>query len=434
MTIKTGLELFKSLWLMEPQAALSYLQMWEQYMQSPEGQLFRSQEQEEKKAFDKSIFLQQDDVQYAPVDLWSKAAKSFTSFDGAHTVIIPVEGPLMKADYCGYAGTGTLSNFFRMADQTESVQNIILLIDSPGGTVDGTAIFAETIAASQKNVQTVIAGMCCSAAYWIGSGAKGGLYATSATDIIGSIGTMVSWYDRTKYLEENGIVLREFFATKSQDKNKAFREASKGDGKLLVQSMLDPMNNEFLGSVKANREGKLNLEQEDVLTGKTYLAKDALKYGLIDGITSLEKILEQSAPQQKQQSSFSMKTFKHVLKAAGVESVYAENKFFGLTEDQLVAVEAAMQASEDNSTAAAAENTRLTGELATAKADHKKATEDLTAANSTIKTLQDENAQLIAADGTKPAEAAKEEDKNAAAEAVPVTSVEAWAKEAFGMK
>lgn len=434
MTIKTGLELFKSLWLIEPQAALSYLQSWEQYMQTSEGRLFRSQEQEEKKAFDQSVFLQQEGVHYAPVDLWSKEAKNFRGFEGAHTVIIPVEGPLMKADFCGYAGTGTLNRFVRMADQTPTVEHIILLADSPGGTVDGTAIFAQTIASAQKDIKTVIAGMCCSAMYWIGSSAKGGVFATSATDIIGSVGTMVSWYDRTKYMEENGIVLREYFATKSKDKNRAFREASQGDGKLLVQSMLDPMNNEFLGSVKSNREGKLNLEQEDVLTGKTYLAKDALKYGLIDGIASLEKILEQRAPQQKQQSSFSMKTFKHVLKAAGVESVYAENKFFGLMEDQLVAVETAMQASEDSAATATAENTRLTGELAASKADHKKALEDLATANTTIKTLQDEIVQLKAKDGGAPADTSKEADKNNAVETLPVTSVEAWAKTAFDLK
>lgn len=430
MTIKTGLELFNSIWLIEPQSAISYLQMWEQYMQHPEGRLFRSEQKEEDiKSFDKSIFLAADNIRYAPTDLWSREAKSFNGFDGAEIVIIPVEGPMMRNDFCGYAGTDTLSKFFQMADKTASVTTIIMLYNTPGGTVNGTSNFADVIAGKTKTVKSVVTNMCCSAGYWLASQGDE-IIATSATDIIGSIGTMCSWYDRTKQLEANGIVLREFFATKSEDKNKAFSEANKGNGKLLVQSMLDPLNDEFIAAVLHGRSGKINADSDEVLTGKTFTAKKAKANGLIDDIMSFDKILEQShAPKQKQKSPFTMKNFKLVIAAAAVASLYAEGKFFGLTEEQMEAVETEMQSQQD---AIATANETIKGLQQSLKdlgVTSKSSADALIAANATIKTLQDEIVTLKAEDGTDPKIVSKETDDQP--EVIPETSVEKWAKAAF---
>jgi ClpP class serine protease len=72
-----------------------------------------------------------------------------------------------------------------------------------------------------------------------------------------------------------------------------------GDGKMLIAETLDPLNNEFLATVKSNREGKLNLAKENVLTGKTYVSKQAIEYGLIDGIRAMEDIINQTRVQTK---------------------------------------------------------------------------------------------------------------------------------------
>lgn len=424
MTIKTGLELFNSVWLIESQSALNYLQMWEMHMKNPEGRIFQKQETDETKALDLSKFLSADNsVHYAPVDLWSDAADNFTGFDGATVVVIAVEGPLMKNDYCGIAGTDTLANFFKLANKTESVKTIIMLYNTPGGTVAGTANFAATIAEKTKKVISVVTGMCCSAGYWLASQGDE-IIATSATDIIGSIGTMASWYDRSKYLAENGIILREFTATASQDKNKAFKEANEGRGKLLVESMLDPLNDEFIADVLRGRSGKISAEENDVLTGKTFTAKPAKANGLIDDIKPFDLILEQATPKQKINSPFSMKNFKNVIAAAGVESVYAEDKFFGLSEDQLEKVEASFQQMADAAATVGTSIKKFGEDLEAAKADHKKTTDELTTANGTIKTLQDEVAALKKLDGSKPSATSKENDDKPLE--VAKTSVDEW--------
>jgi len=421
MNIKTGLEIFKSLWLIEPRAAESYLQAFEQFMQQENGLRFRTEEQQQGKMIDKVFRASMQKTAFAPVDLWTSEADNFTGFDGAETVIIQLEGALMKNDYCGWAGTAKLLQFFQKAEETQSVKQIILLADSPGGTVDGTQPFADAVANSQKKTIAVISGMACSACYWIISGCDE-IYCSSTTDIIGSIGTMVQWYDRTQQLENNGVVLRSFYATKSKDKNRAFREANQGEGKLLVKTMLDPLNNEFVSSVEKNREGKIN--PDVVLTGHTYVGKDAVQNGLIDGIKSLDQVLKQLSNKNKNQSQFNMKEFKHVLAAAQVDSVYEENTFFGLNEDQTFAVEQTMQANDETITALQNDKATLGAQVSTLQDEVNTANENFANACAEIENLKGENERLKNADGTNGADVSKDKDEKT--KTLPKTTVDQW--------
>lgn len=233
-------------------------------------------------------FFESKEVVMAPNN--SGDMREWKGFEGASMAIIPVMGPLMKADYCGDFGTASLKNLVKLANKEQSVHTILFVHDSPGGTVDGTQSFADAIKGSAKRTISLVDGYCCSADYWIGSASKE-IIAASKTDVIGSIGTMCSVMDRSKYREEMGIVVHEFYATASKDKNRMHTEAAKGDGKLLITEMLDPMNDVFLGAVRTHRGDKLN---EDALTGKTYTAEKAQEMGLIDGIGSFEQVVEEA--------------------------------------------------------------------------------------------------------------------------------------------
>lgn len=294
MDIKTGLSIYNKQWLIEPQAALQMLDFWEMVKagemkwdyrkaksQSEETQLSTFQVYQK--------FFQKEGIVMAPESAWDM--EDFKGFDGASVAIIPVTGPLMKYDFCGMFGTNTIRQLVQMASGTESVKAIMFLHDSPGGTVDGTQALADTVRASQKRTISLITGMMCSADYWIGS-ASDEVYASAKTDIIGSIGTMCSFYDNSKALEARGIVLREYYATESRDKNRAGKEAMQGDGKTLIQETLDPLNDVFLSAVKSYRAGKIDTSKENVLTGKTYTSEKALEHGLIDGIKSFEEVLD----------------------------------------------------------------------------------------------------------------------------------------------
>lgn len=240
-------------------------------------------------------------VTYAPIS--SYGMKEFKGFDGASVAVIPIQGPLMKQDFCGSLGTASLINLIKMADNTPSVKTIIFDTDSPGGTVDGTQALASAIKGTRARTISAVSGMAGSACYWSISGCDE-IYATADTDIIGSIGTMISLVDNSKAQEGKGTVLRTYYADASKDKNKDMTDAKNGDGKALVQNMLNPMNDAFVGSVKASRP----MISEDALTGKVFTSKSAQEMGLIDGIRSMDDVFQSAMQSTATNPSYWQKT------------------------------------------------------------------------------------------------------------------------------
>ena len=236
MDFKTASSILRSPWFIDEHMAASY---YEEYLSvRATGGKFRAETESKIEPFNpQQKFFAGNVIKYAPIDSYSSYARSFEGFDGAKIAVIYLSGALMKNDYCGWLGTQSLLTLFNLACDTETIQQIVLLIDSPGGSVDGTFSFADAVSECCKPVTTVISGMCASAAYWIGSSAAK-VYATSPTDIIGSIGTMITLVDQSKYLADMGIVVRTFYADDSVNKNAEFTQAQKGEGKMLVKNLL----------------------------------------------------------------------------------------------------------------------------------------------------------------------------------------------------
>jgi protease-4 len=215
--------------------------------------------------------------------------------------LVRIEGPLMKYNFCGAYGMESIQQGLRAANADETVKSIVLLIDSPGGTVDGTDNLAREIKGSNKPVVAFVNGMMCSAAYWIGSSASE-IIADDANKgynaTIGSIGTMAMWKDKSKAEEAAGIKTHMVFATKSTKKGAAYQEMMGGNYERLVKE-LDNLNETFLSAVQANRGDKLQAKVEGVLNGEVYNAKEALQVGLIDRIGSLPIAIKRSLQMAK---------------------------------------------------------------------------------------------------------------------------------------
>jgi signal peptide peptidase SppA len=220
----------------------------------------------------------------------SSPGRKYSVFDEApkgSIAVIPVRGPLMKDDEqdCGVlsAGMDTLGTRVIEADQHPNISGIILYIDSPGGTVDGTQAFADKVKACKTPVVTFIDGLMASAALWIGTSASR-IIAQNSTTEIGSIGVMVQFADMQPMWEQDGVKFHRINADQSRDKNKTFTDALNGDYTGIKNEQLNPLAEQFIAAVKANRP---NLP-DSVFTGKVFFAEDALSLGLIDEIGSLD--------------------------------------------------------------------------------------------------------------------------------------------------
>jgi len=318
--------------------------------------------------------------------------------------VIRMNYPVAKYDFCGDPGTQSVQQFIQAANEDDGISSIVLWVDSPGGQVDGTDALAASVKKSAKPIVAYSDGMICSAMYWVSSAAaeiivhgdKNGFYSS-----IGSIGTMARWMDMSGHYEKEGVKVHTVFATASKDKWGTFLSANAGNYEGLIQE-LDEINNTFLSAVKANRSGKIDLSKEDVLTGKTYNANNALKFGLIDKIGDFQFAVKRSLQLARGASNTrnnsqknTMAKFPKTLAAAKAEQDFEVlNEGIWLNEEQLSNIEASIADStaqlESAQTAATTAQDTITAHQATI--------DELTAAanthKATIASLQSDVARL----------------------------------------
>ena len=213
----------------------------------------------------------------------------FDSKKGNGTALISITGPVTRyGGMCSY-GTQDFAAFIAQANNDSKTHSIVLILDTPGGSVNGTKLLADAISASKKPVLAHVRGMAASAGMWIGSAASE-IYVEGDLSSVGSIGTMASWLNLKGYYEKEGAKIVEIYSRLSPDKNKDYRDAENGDY-TRVLDQLDTITKSFHAAVTAGRGDKLQLDKENVLTGKMYFAADAMSFGLIDGVLNFEQTI-----------------------------------------------------------------------------------------------------------------------------------------------
>lgn len=206
--------------------------------------------------------------------------------------IISMNGPLVRyaglmTEISGATSYADIAKDLSNAAEDPSISTIILEINSGGGTVTGCAELASQLQLLRVNfdVTDIVAyvdGQCCSAAYWLAS-ACSKIYA-SETALVGSIGVqMISPDD-----DEGGI---KFLSSQSPNKN---APATSKAGKEERQRIVDDLGEVFVNAVAEYRGVTREHVLENYGQGSVFVAKDALNRGLIDEITTMEKLIGDS--------------------------------------------------------------------------------------------------------------------------------------------
>lgn len=171
------------------------------------------------------------------------------------------------------------------AENDETVNCIVLDIDTPGGMVSGTPELADKIAGCSKPVYAFTAGSIASAGYWLSAGCSA-IYATKSATV-GSIGVYCASLDVSRALEAQGVKVDMF--SSGQYKGMGYPGIPLSESqKALLQSEVDGIFQEFKSHVTNYRP---SVQDED-MQGQCFSAKDALAKGLIDEIvTSKEELL-----------------------------------------------------------------------------------------------------------------------------------------------
>lgn len=168
------------------------------------------------------------------------------------------------------------------AEANPQITSHFLHINSPGGEAWYLDRLGETMSKCEKPM-VVLYEHCCSAAYHIACHATK-MYANTKFDFVGCIGTMTSFWDFEEYYKSIGLKKVEAKATNSDLKNKMVDDLVDGKPKQFIENVLDPLNEEFLATVRSQRKQLAELDTDHpALRGETYYTDEAVKIGLADG-------------------------------------------------------------------------------------------------------------------------------------------------------
>ncbi len=173
-----------------------------------------------------------------------------------------------------------------VASSDPSISSINLLVDSPGGHING---LFDTIAALQttsKALTCTVDGTCASAAYAIASQADK-IEATNKASSVGSIGIVVD-----AFIDEDRVSI-----TSTNAPNKR-PDLSTEEGKAVLVEELDAIHELFVDAIATGR-GKTEKEVNATFgRGSMVLANEAIKRGMIDGIAGANLRVVESSQKQ----------------------------------------------------------------------------------------------------------------------------------------
>ena len=182
------------------------------------------------------------------------------------------------------ANVNAVRQDLREARTNESIEAVVLRVDSPGGPVDSSEEFYLAVNRTASEMPVV--------AYVEGTAASGGYYGIVPADEIvvkpssnvGSIGVIVQApLSLIEQVEQQG----ETFVRSGPDKAQVSKDGLREDIEVLQRS--------FVGTVMRHRGDQLSLSREEVANGNTYLGARATENGFADRIGDSELAIERAA-------------------------------------------------------------------------------------------------------------------------------------------
>lgn len=177
----------------------------------------------------------------------------------------------------------------RMAAEEQDVDGIMIVIDSPGGTVAGTAELADDIkaAAKKKRLRVHADDIMASAGYWIGVSAE--KITASRTTEVGSIGTLLVVEDLSKAAEAAGIVVHVISTGAMKGAGIEGAEVTKEQLRMF-QDRVEGLNQHFQADVSEGRNLR-GAALEAVSDGRVFIADQAKQLGLINDVMSFDEAI-----------------------------------------------------------------------------------------------------------------------------------------------
>lgn len=253
------------------------------------------------------------------------AARSAETIANGNELIafIPVQGVILHKIHHPPFATATLAiaQAVEEAAANPRVSRIVLDIDSPGGTVTGVPELAATIrrARAKKPITAIANGLAASAAYWIASQASEVVAIPSGE--VGSVGVFVLHLDQSGFLNQIGLKATFIKAGKHKAEGNSLEPLS-DEAKAHIQRQVDATYREFLGAVAAGRGVSVSTVEADYGQGRTLLARDALKAGMIDRVATIPDALSRTPATRGARAQIAGNDMRAARSAARERAIY----------------------------------------------------------------------------------------------------------------
>ena len=218
-----------------------------------------------------------------------------SSIGGAGIAVIPVVGTItqragMMTDWCGGTSTQQISTALADALRDETVGQILMEFDTPGGSVFGVSDLGDEIqtATKTKPVIGVANSLSASAGYWLMSQCSEA-YVTPGGEV-GSIGVWMAHEDWSKAMAESGVVTTMVSAGKFKVEGNPYEPLGE-DARAFMQARVDDYYGAFVKAVARGRGAGVQQVRDGMGQGRVLGADEALAQGMVDGVAPLADVV-----------------------------------------------------------------------------------------------------------------------------------------------
>ena len=231
-----------------------------------------------------------------------------TSVSGGGIAVLPLYGVItqrgnMIEDVSGPGSVSTqkFAAALRQALADESVSQILIDIDSPGGSVYGVAELADEIVAAraQKPIVAIANSLAASAAYWIGCSASE-FYVTPGGEV-GSIGVWQAHFDYSQALAAEGVTPTLISAGTYKVEGNPYAPLDP-EAQAFMQSRVDDYFLAFSKAVAKGRGVPIAQVRNGMGQGRVLGADAALEQNMVDGIVTLDEAIRKMLVQARAQA------------------------------------------------------------------------------------------------------------------------------------
>jgi protease-4 len=235
-------------------------------------------------------------------ELMGESQKSKSSKNAIGIVYVDGAIVLGGSQDSPFAGSMAQSSEIRKAldeaARDKSIKAVVLRVDSPGGS----AVASEIILAATKRVKAKkpfvvsMGDVAASGGYYVSCGSDV-IFADDST-ITGSIGVVGGKFATNPMWKKIGITFKDFKRGDNAGLLSSAEVFSTAEREKM-QTWMDDIYGVFKGHVTAIRGDRLKKPIDDLAGGRVYTGKQALEFGLVDKIGTLQDAIHYVAEQAK---------------------------------------------------------------------------------------------------------------------------------------